>query len=125
MTSNTTDLTPPIGSEEQNLQLASELASANLLFAQHELGRRILDPVITTKGLLEIAEHSYKVSGMAKKQEPMDQQGKFVFNINFGGGNSVSIEKLNTTELIDVTPTPYTLAREAAAINFDEAPEFR
>ena len=120
------------------LQLASEVATVNLLFAQQELGRRIVDPSVTTRALLDIAEHSYKVSGMQKKQEPKEQQGRFVFNINFRG-ETMTISK--ETDMIDVTPepSPMDLVREAAAIasddtaknkltrkqiDFDDAPEF-
>lgn len=120
------------------LQLASEVATVNLLFAQQELGRRIVDPNVTSRALLDIAEHSYKVSGMQKKQEPKEQQGRFVFNINFRG-ETMTISK--ETDMIDVTPepSPMDLVREAAAIasddttknkltrkqiDFDDAPEF-
>ena len=120
------------------LQLASEVATVNLLFAHQELGRRIVDPSVTTRALLDIAEHSYKVSGMQKKQEPKEQQGRFVFNINFRG-ETMTISK--ETDMIDVTPepSPMDMVREAAAIasdaskpdkltrkqiDFDDAPEF-
>lgn len=123
--------------EEATLKLASDIASVNLLFAQQELGRRIVDPNVTTRALLDIAEHSYKVSGMQKKQEPKEHQGRFVFNINFRG-ETVTISK--ETDMVDVTPepSPMDMVREAASlvgsdaadvltrkqINFDDAPEF-
>lgn len=49
------------------LEKARLLAEVNLFFAQEELSRRIIDPTISTKALLEVAEHSFKVSGMAAK----------------------------------------------------------
>lgn len=107
--------------EEKNLELSAKIASVNLLFAQQALGQRIIDPTITTKGLLDIAEHSYKVSGMQKKQEPKDQGGKFVFNINLGGGQQLHIEKDVTSELVEATPA--TLLAEATDL-FADAPEF-
>jgi hypothetical protein len=125
MTSDLIDLPPPVGTEEQNLKLASEIAAVTLLTAEHKIAKLLADPTLTFNQMMAIGEHAYKVSGMAKKQEPMEQQGKFVFNINFGGGGSVSIEKLNTTEPIDVTPTPMSLAKDAASIDFSSAPEFR
>lgn len=95
MDSDLSNLTPPISqNEDENLKLAAELASANLLFAQTELGKRIIDPTITTKGLLDIAEHSYKVSGMAKKQEVKEDSGKFVFNIIYRNKDPLRIEKV-------------------------------
>ena len=120
-------LTPPIGTEEENLKLASQLASINLLFAQQELAHRIIEPNITTKGLLDIAEHSYKVSGMQKKQEPSEQQGKFIFNIIMGGGKSVSIEKeIGGDTLEHDTPESLTEAANTLveSLSFDNAPEF-
>ena len=114
--------------EEKTLALAAELAAANLLFAQQELGMRIVDPTITTKGLLDIAEHSYKVSGMAKKQEAKDDGGRVVFNINFSGGKTLTLEKDVGGSSADTTPQ--TLAFDAANllaldVSFDDAPEFR
>lgn len=122
----TDNLTPPIGTEDENLKLASQLASINLLFAQQELAHRIVEPSITTKGLLDIAEHSYKVSGMQKKQEPTDQQGKFVFNILFSGGQSVKIEKEISGETLPDTPESLTEAANTLveSLSFDNAPEF-
>lgn len=120
-----TDLPIPIGTEEQNLKLASEVAAVTLLTAEYKLAKMLSDPTLTFNQTLAIGEHAYKVSGMAKKQEPTEQQGKFVFNINFNSGRSVSIEKTNTTEPIDVTPTPMSLAHEAVSIDFSSAPEFR
>lgn len=117
---------PPLAigdSEEKNLELASSIASVNLLFAQQELGKRIIDPTVTTKTLLDVAEHSYKVSGMQKKQEPKEQGGKFVFNINFSGGKQVHIEKDVTPDAELVEATPANLLVDAASL-FDSAPEF-
>ena len=113
--------------EEKTLKLASDIATANLLFAEQELGRRILDTSLTTRALLDIAEHSYKVSGMQKKQEPKEQQGRFIFNIHLGDGGDISIAKSLPEDTIDVDPTPMDLVREAATlahVSFDNAPEF-
>lgn len=90
----TTDLTPPISEhEEDNLRLASQMASVNLLYAQRQLAERIIDPTITTKGLLDIAEHSYKVSGMAKKQEAKNgsEGAGFSIVINLPNGQTATL----------------------------------
>ena len=112
---------------EGNLKLASEIAAGNLLIAQQELARRILDPTITTKGLLDIAEHEYKVSGMAKKQEAKDEGGKFILNINLSGGKSVKLEKTINGETVD-DASPEALLSAAnllvGEIDFASAPEF-
>lgn len=90
----TTDLTPPISEhEEDNLRLASQMASVNLLYAQRQLAERIIDPTITTKGLLDIAEHSYKVSSMAKKQEAKGgaEGAGFSIVINLPNGQTATL----------------------------------
>lgn len=119
----TTDLTPPISEhEEDNLRLASQMASVNLLYAQRQLAERIIDPTITTKGLLDIAEHSYKVSGMAKKQEAKDTASRFSIVINLPGGGEVTLGTGN--RVIDADPVT-SLAQDAQAIlDFATAPEF-
>lgn len=130
MDSDLTNSTPQlVSNEETTLKLASELAAANLLFAQQEIGHRIIDPTITTKALLDIAEHSFKVSGMAKKQEAKADTGRFVFNIHFSGSDPMKIEKVINPEDVDDT-SPEALAAEAANVlvpmvsAFPESPEF-
>lgn len=119
----TTPQLPVSASDEENLTLAAKIASVNLLFAQRELGKRIIDPTITTKGLLDIAEHSYKVSGMQKKVEKPDESGKFVFNIHLGTDRDIRIEKVLDPE------DPPSLLEEAKTLvfgvsPFPECPEF-
>ena len=93
---------PPVSdNDEENLRLASKLAAVNLLFAQRSLAKRICDPTITTKGLLDIAEHSYKVSGMQKKVEKQDDSGRFVFNIHLGDDRDIRIEKVLDGEAVE------------------------
>ena len=124
MTSDTTDLLIPVGTEDENLRLSSQIASINLLFAQKELGQRITDPNITTKGLLEIAEHSYKVSGMAKKQEAKTAGPAFSITINIpqadGGERSVVIGESSIAEVQDEVAA---LVDESITL-FGEPPEF-
>ena len=120
---------PPISTEEENLKLASQMASVNLLYAQREIALRITDPTISSKGLLDFAEHSFKVSGMAKKQEGKEESNRFVFNIIMGDNETVRIEKDIGGESLDATPTPDSLSAEATnllveAVTFDTAPEF-
>ena len=117
-------LTPPVSTnEEENLKLAAQVASINLVYAQKELALRVVDPTISTKGLLDIAEHSYKVSGMAKKQEAKEDTGKFVFNINFSGGQTLKLEKDIGGGSLDDTLPPSTaaLVEQATALAEDAA----
>ena len=125
----TTETLPVAFTEEENLKLAAQIASANLLFAQQALSERIIEPSLTTKGLLDIAEHSYKVSGMQKKQEPTDQQGKFIFNIIMGGGETVKIEKEIGGNTLENAPETLENLSESAnllveSLSFADAPEF-
>lgn len=111
------------------LQLASEVATVNLLFAQQELGRRIVDPSVTTRALLDIAEHSYKVSGMQKKQEPKAAGERFSITINIPQIGAKPPETLvleaSPEALEDAQNTPETLVKEAAGlIDWETTPEF-
>lgn len=122
----TTDFLPaPVDqTPDENLKAAAEIASVNLFYAQQMIGERLLDPTITTKGLLDIAEHSYKVSGMAKKAEQQTSGPGFSIVINLPNGNVATVGKT-----IDVTPTHEQsvakLADEAKPlVDWDSAPEF-
>lgn len=108
--------------EDQKLELASKLATVNLLFVQQELGRRAVDPTTTTRQLLDIGEHSYKVSGMAKKQEPENHDNKFVYVINMGDTKLVYENGLVLEQKNDGY-TPAQLVEEAQEII--ECPEFK
>lgn len=124
----TTETRPVAFTEEENLKLASQIASANLLFAQEALAQRVIEPSLTTKGLLDIAEHSYKVSGMQKKQEPAEQQGKFIFNIIMGG-ETVKIEKEIGGNTLENAPETVEMLSVGAntlveSLSFADAPEF-
>lgn len=120
MDSNQTPSLPE--TEADTLALVSQVAELNLLFAQQEIGRRIVDPALPTKVLLELAEHSYKTSGMAKKQEAKTQGSGFSLIINFPEGNQVRLEKVVEHETVD---TPESLLEEVRPVlNFEEAPEF-
>lgn len=65
------------------LEQARLLAEINLVFIQEEIGRRVIDPTLATRALIDMGEHSYKVSGMAAKQQPKEggNRVKIVFNI--------------------------------------------
>ena len=124
----TTESLPVVFTEEENLKLAAQIASANLLFAQEALAKRVIEPSLTTKGLLDIAEHSYKVSGMQKKQEPVDQQGRFIFNILLGG-ETLKIEKEIGGNTLENAPETVNSLSESAntlveSLSFADAPEF-
>lgn len=115
--------------EEATLKLASDIASVNLLFAQQELGRRIVDPNVTTRALLDIAEHSYKVSGMQKKQEPKVAGERFSITINIPqiGANppETLVLEANPEALEPDRNTPESLAKEAVGlIDWETSPVF-
>ena len=118
--------------EETTLKMASDIASVNLLFAEQELGRRIVDTNLTTRALLDIAEHSYKVSGMQKKQEPKSVGERFSITINIPplGGKPPETIVLESCDRGDVelptpTQTPTALLTEASSlIDWSTTPEF-
>lgn len=127
---STTDNPPISANEDDNLRLAAQIASVNLLYAQREVANRIIDPSLPTKVLLDLAEHSYKVSGMAKKNEAKEETGKFVFNIHFSGGKDLRIEKEINPSDENTLDTPELLVEEAANMlvpmvsSFPDCPEF-
>lgn len=125
MDSDQTNLPVPTASaEEQNLKAAAEIAAYNLLLAQQELGVRLVDPNVTTKTILDIAEHSFKVSGMAKKQEPKADNGAgFSIVFNFPDGSGVSLEKPTSGAVVDVTPQRL-VDEIKPVIDWSAAPEF-
>ena len=109
--------------KEDTLALVAKVAELNLLFAQQEIGRRIVDPDIPTKVLLELAEHSYKTSGMAKKQEAKAAGPGFSLVINFPEGNQMRLEKVVEGAVHEDTPESL-LEEVRPVINWDAAPEF-
>ena len=122
MDSNQTPSLPETGAD--TLALVSQVAELNLLFAQQEIGRRIVDPELPTKVLLELAEHSYKTSGMAKKQEPTEGAGRALVQIILpGSGREITVgggqAKGRGADTVE------TLVEEVRPlINWSEAPEF-
>lgn len=90
---STDDLKPPIATTaEENLRNASEISAVNLLLAQNELAIRMAGAAtLSTKTLLDISEHAYKVSGMAKKQEVKAAGPGFSIMINLPGGQTALI----------------------------------
>ena len=64
------------------------------------VAEKAFDPSASPKSVLDAAEFTYKVSGLAKKQEEQNDKGRFVFNINFRSG-TVSVEN---TKVIEHTP---------------------
>lgn len=89
----TTSGAAPLSIMEQTRQQAE----INLLFIQEEIGRRVLDPTMHTKDLFSAGEHSYKVSGMAAKQEAKTDTSRFIFNIIKVGGLSVDAPQVGAT----------------------------
>jgi hypothetical protein len=99
----------------ETLEKSRMLATANLMFAQEEIGRRILEPTLTTKTLLELAEHSYKVSGMAARNEPKSTGPGFSITIKLPGTATSEPTVIELSQeadrIIDLPQTPaYLLA---------------
>ena len=95
---NTTYFDLPVAkTSDEALKMGADIAAANFMRAQELIGARLEDPTITNKTLIDFAEHSFKASGLAKKQEDKAQGQRITFTINLGGSNDVRIEK-------DVTP---------------------
>ena len=78
--------------ERARLQAAAYLPQLLDIVAE-----KALDPSASSKSVLEAAEFTYKVSGLAKKQEEQNDKGRFVFNINFRSG-TVSVEQEKVIE---------------------------
>ena len=100
------------------------MAAVNLHLGMQELGKRVIEPTIPTKALLELTEHFYKVSGLAAKQDKQADQGKFVFNIHFGG-KPLTIEAERTpidgsAEVVD----PVVEAAEESSALLAEVPAY-
>jgi hypothetical protein len=115
--------------EDKILEAAAQTAMVNLLFLEQEIGRRILAPDLNNRTLIDMAEHSYKVSGMAKKQEPKTVGERFSITINIPQIGARPPETL----VLEANPelpegdqnTPEALAREAVGlIDWETAPEF-
>lgn len=122
-----TNLPDTIQTRDQTDILSSETASINLLFIQQEIGRRIAtDPSLSMRQLIDAGEHSYKVSGLAKKQEPERDDNMFVYVIDMGDTqlrfeNGLVVEhQKDVDRTIDVTPSQLV---DSAADLF-ECPEF-
>lgn len=86
-------------------------AELNLKFAQEELARRVVDPTISTKALLDIAEHSFKVSGMAAKNQPKEAGTGFSITINIPqvGASPAHSMVLEATSVKDAATDDYGL----------------
>lgn len=78
--------------ERARLQAATYLPQLLDIVAE-----KALDPSASPKSVLDAAEFTYKVSGLAKKQEEQNDKGRFVFNINFRSG-TVSVEQEKVIE---------------------------
>ena len=112
---------------EGNLKETADIAAATGLLATQALAKRVVmdAETMTTKQLIDVAEHSAKMSGLLKRQEAKDDTGRFIFTIDLGDA-SVTVEARQEREVIDVDPMASvraTLAPAAADI-FADAPEF-
>lgn len=113
---------------EGNLKETADIAAATGLLATQALAKRVVmdAEIMTTKQLIDVAEHSAKLSGLLKRQEAKDDTGRFIFTIDLGDA-SVTVEARQEREVIDVDPMASvraTLAPAAAADIFADAPEF-
>lgn len=82
---NLPSLTTP-DEEKRLIEETRQKALVNLHLLQDEFAVRAMAPTTPTKDLISMAEHAYKVSGLAAKQaEKENDQNRFVFTINFGG----------------------------------------
>ena len=83
---------PPPSQEDATRYLdeAKRIAAAGLVVLVEDLTRRATVDAATVKTKLDVAEHFYKVSGMAAKQGPQGAGTGFKINIILGGGNSRS-----------------------------------
>lgn len=106
---------------EGNLKETADIAAATGLLATQALAKRVVmdAETMTTKQLIDVAEHSAKMSGLLKRQEAKDDTGRFVFNILYRGGEVETIAD-KVIEAADADP----LVNFRAAIDFSNAPEF-
>ena len=106
---------------EGNLKETADIAAATGLLATQALAKRVVmdAETMTTKQLIDVAEHSAKLSGLLKRQDNTQDQNRFVFNILYRGGEVETI----ADKVVEVEATD-PLANFRAAIDFATAPEF-
>ena len=106
---------------EGNLKETADIAAATGLLATQALAKRVVmdAEIMTTKQLIDVAEHSAKLSGLLKRQDNTQDQNRFVFNILYRGGEVETI----ADKVVEVEATD-PLANFRAAIDFATAPEF-
>ena len=106
---------------EGNLKETADIAAATGLLATQALAKRVVmdAETMTTKQLIDVAEHSAKLSGLLKRQDNTQDQNRFVFNILYRGGAVETIAN-NVVEVETADP----LVNFRAAIDFSTAPEF-
>ena len=87
----TTNDTAVAGTDAGNAALVASTSLAILALVEQTLLERVATQADTlnTRALIDMGEHAFKVSGLAKKQEAKDDTGKFVFNIIMGDGNDI------------------------------------
>ena len=111
---------------EGNLKETAEIAAANGLLATQALAKRVVmdADTMTTKQLIDIAEHSAKLSGLLKRQEAKDDTGAgFSIVINLPGGETATMGVSQGT-VIDADSTAPLERLCGATIDFSDAPEF-
>ena len=106
---------------EGNLKETADIAAATGLLATQALAKRVVmdAETMTTKQLIDVAEHSAKLSGLLKRQGDNQDQNRFVFNILYRGGEVETIAD-KAVEAVAADP----LVNFRAAIDFSSAPEF-
>jgi hypothetical protein len=87
-----------------------------------QLTIRGFEPSISTKGLLDIADHLYKVSGMAQKQAPPPVMPTVRFNFNSNRATGVDIEMEFSQDLAD--NTNFSPANTESPVNVSTRPSY-
>ena len=111
---------------EGNLKETADIAAATGLLATQALAKRVVmdAETMTTKQLIDVAEHSAKLSGLLKRQD--DKQGPgagFSIVINLPGGETTTMGASQGT-VIDAGSTAPLDRLCGATIDFSDAPEF-
>lgn len=108
------------------LRETAEIAALTGLLATQELAERVaLDAKsLTSKALIDIADHSAKLSGLLKRQDEKQGSGAgFSIVINLPGGETATMGASQGT-VIDAGSTAPLERLRGATLDFSDAPEF-
>ena len=97
---------------EQSLEVARLTAAAYLPQLLEILTEKAIDPSATTKAVLDAAEFTYKVSGLAKRQEESKVGPSFSVRITLPGqnkeiviGGNTQAEQSDEDNILDAVPS--------------------